>query len=91
MKTIIYLVRHSKPLKEREWYFTNESLQVQNEKDILSIEGEQMACDHFANKEFENIDCVYSSNYIRAISTAKYVASNNNLKIKIVDDLGERK
>lgn len=88
--TTIYLVRHSKPLKVNNNY-TNDSLQIQNEKKILSSEGEALAEKHFSNRIFNNIDCVYSSNYIRAISTAKYVAEKNNIEINIIDDLGERK
>lgn len=88
--TTIYLVRHSKTLKVNDSY-TNDSLQIQNEKKILSSEGEALAEKHFSNRIFNNIDCVYSSNYIRAISTAKYVAEKNNIEINIIDDLGERK
>ena len=40
--------------------------------------------------ELKNIDVVWSSNYARAISTAKYVAHNNNLKINIDERLKER-
>ena len=88
--TIVYLVRHSKPLQVNNNY-TKDSIQIQNEKKILSSEGEALAEKHFSNEIFNNIDCVYSSNYIRAISTAKYVAEKNNIEINIIDDLGERK
>ena len=88
--TTIYLIRHSKPLKPNNSY-TKDSLQIQNEKCILSVEGEEIASETFNNDIFNDIDCVYTSNYVRAISTAKYVALNNNLEINVVDDLGERK
>ena len=88
--TIVYLVRHSKPLKVNNSY-TQDSLQIQNEKKILSSEGEALAEKHFSKEIFSNIDSVYSSNYIRAISTAKYVAEKNDIEINIIDDLGERK
>lgn len=88
--TTIYFIRHSKPLNVNNTY-TNDNLQIQNEKKILSLEGEKMAKESFDSDIFNNIDCVYSSNYIRAISTAKYVSEKNNLKINIIDDLGERK
>ena len=87
--TTIYFIRHSKPLNVNNTY-TNDNLQIQNEKKILSLEGEKMAKESFDSDIFNNIDCVYSSNYIRAISTAKYVSEKNNLKINIIDDLGER-
>ena len=88
--TTIYLVRHSKPLKVNNEN-TKDDLQIQNEKKILSLEGEKIAKARFESCIFDDIDCVYSSNYIRAISTAKYVAEKNNVEINIVDELGERK
>ena len=88
--TTIYLIRHSKTLKVNNDY-TKDNLQLQNEKQILSLEGEDIAKKHFSSDIYNNIDCVYSSNYIRSISTAKYVAEKNNLEINVLDDLGERK
>ncbi|MFV0275162.1 MAG: histidine phosphatase family protein [Bacilli bacterium] len=41
-------------------------------------------------QEFNNIDCVISSNYVRTISTAKYIANKNDLDILIDEDFGER-
>ena len=89
MKTI-YLIRHSKTLKVNNT-FNNDDLQIQNEKYSLSIEGEQIAQDKLNKDELNNIDTIYSSNYVRAIQTAKYIADKNNLEINIVSDLGERK
>ena len=86
----IYLIRHSKPLEVNNDY-TNDNLQLQNEKKILSKEGENIAKEKFNSSIFSNIDYIYSSNYVRAISTAKYIAEKNNLKISIIDELGERK
>lgn len=88
--TTIYLIRHSKPLKVNN-KFNNDNLQIQNEKSSLSIEGEDIAREKLNNKEFENIDIIYSSNYVRAIQTAKYLADKNNLEINVDSELGERK
>lgn len=88
--TTIYLIRHSKTLKVNNT-LNNDNLQIQNEKYCLSIEGEQIAKEKFNNEEFESIDVLYSSNYVRTIQTAKYLASKNNLEINVLDDLGERK
>lgn len=88
--TTIYLIRHSMPLKVNN-EFNNDNLQIQNEKLSLSIEGEQIAKDKLNNKELANIDILFSSSYVRAIQTAKYIAEKNNLEINIVSDLGERK
>ena len=88
--TTIYLIRHSKPLKVNN-EFNNDNLQIQNEKSSLSIEGENIAKEKLNNKEFDNINILYSSNYVRTIQTAKYLAERNNLEINIISDLGERK
>ena len=88
--TMLYLIRHSKPLKVNN-DLNDDDLQIQNEKTCLSIEGEKIAGEIANKKEFENIDVLFSSNYVRAIQTAKYIASKNNLDINIVSNLGERR
>ena len=88
--TTIYLIRHSKPLKVNN-DLNVDNLQVQNEKNCLSIEGEEIAKEIFNNQEFNNIDILFSSNYVRAIGTAKYIADKNNIEINVMSDLGERK
>ena len=88
--TTIYLIRHSKPLKINNT-FNIDNLQIQNEKQSLSIEGERIAQDKLNNIEFDNIDIIFSSRYVRTIQTAKYLAEKNNLEINIVSSLGERK
>lgn len=90
MYKTVYFIRHSKPLKVNN-NFNNDNLQIQNEKNILSIEGEMIARDKLDIDELRNIDSLYSSNYVRAIQTAKYIAYNNGLDINIVSDFGERK
>ncbi len=49
--TIIYLIRHSKPMKVNNT-LNNDNLQMQNEKQSLSIEGEQIAQNKLNNIEF---------------------------------------
>lgn len=88
--TTIYLIRHSKPMKVNNT-FNKDNLQLQNEKSSLSIEGEQIAKDKLNNKEFDGIDILFSSSYVRTIQTAKYLANKNNLEINVISDLGERK
>lgn len=85
--TTLYLMRHSKATKDR--VDTNDSLQVQNEKYELSLEGEKLAEEKA--KYFDNIDVVYASTYVRAIKTAMYIAERNDLEVNIDSDLGERK
>ena len=87
--TEVYLIRHSKPIDVIH-EIDRDNFQIQNEKKCLSIEGEKIAEEKFKNNEFNNIDILYSSNYVRAIQTAKYIAFKNNLDININSDLGER-
>ncbi len=91
MNTTIYLIRHSEPFKvHRGSIRTNESILLENEKSPLSIHGEKMSEEFASNEEFKNLDLVYSSNYVRAMSTAKYFASVNDLKVNIDDRFNER-
>ena len=90
MFTTIYLMRHSKSMRHT-YLKTSDSLQMQNEKKILTVDGEKIAEKISERNMFNDIDKVYSSNYIRAISTAKYFAHKNNLDILIDENLGERK
>lgn len=88
--TTIYLIRHSKPMKVNNT-FNKDNLQLQNEKSSLSIEGEQIAKDKLNKKEFDGIDIIFSSNYVRTIQTAKYLSEKNSAEINVISDLGERK
>ncbi len=88
--TTIYLIRHSKTFKPNN-ELNSDDLQVQNEKYSLSIEGEKIAHEKFNNSEFDSINILYSSNYVRAIQTAKYLSEKNNLDINVLSELGERK
>ena len=89
--TIIYLMRHSMANIDRNFINTNESFQIENEKYILSVEGERKAKKYSKKEELKNIDMVISSNYVRAMSTAKYIAHINNIPLYIDEDFNERK
>lgn len=89
--TTVYLVRHSEGFRPLQGdFFTKDSVQLINEKSPLSVDGEELAKYISSQKEFKNIDIVWTSHYVRAMSTAKYFAVNNNLKVNIDDRLGER-
>lgn len=87
-KTIIYLIRHSEQFRE---YNNLEKTQEENEKIILSIEGEKKAEKLSHNRELIGISEIWSSSYSRAVATAKYIAYRNRLKINIDPRLNERK
>ena len=89
--TIIYLIRHAETIDENGIRNTNENSQMINEKEILSIHGEEQSKKLSENIELKNIDIIWSSSYTRAKATAKYVATNNNLPINIDSNLNERK
>ena len=91
MKTTIYLIRHSKPMKNRINITNSDNLQVWNEKNPLSVDGEIKAKELSISKEMEDIDIVISSTYVRAMSTAKYIAEQNNKDLYIIENFGERK
>ncbi len=89
--TYIYLIRHSEQLKLENKIVENENNQISNEKIILSVQGEKKAEELSELKELSNIDVLWSSNYVRAISTAKYIAKKNNIEINIDESFNERK
>lgn len=91
MQTIIYLIRHGETINEKGIRNTNETNQMINEKEILSIKGEEDSRILSKNEELKNIDAIWCSSYVRAKQTAKYIADNNNLQINLDYRLNERK
>ena len=89
--TIVYLIRHAETLDENGIRKTREDSQLINEKEILSVEGEEQARKLSENKELQNLDVIWSSSYTRAKATAKYIAKANNLPFNLDNDLSERK
>lgn len=91
MKTI-YLIRHSAPFVEIENYSDRNSVlwDEYNRNMILSPLGEENAKKLCNVKELKDIKEIYASNSPRAIQTAKYLAENNNLKIRLDDRINER-
>ena len=89
--TIIYLIRHAETVQENGIRNTNEDTQIINEKEILSVHGEEQSKRLSQNAELNNIDVIWSSSYTRAKATAKYIANNNNLPINLDSNLNERK
>ena len=88
MKTI-YLIRHAGPFINLDNY-DKEPFANQNKNMILSVEGERNASKLCEISELKDIDIIYSSDSARALATAKYIAEQNNLKIKIDKRINER-
>ena len=89
--TIIYLIRHAETTQENGIRNTNEDSQMINEKEILSVQGEEQSKKLSEYTELNNIDIIWSSSYTRAKATAKYIANNNKQPINIDSNLNERK
>lgn len=89
--TIIYLIRHAETVDEKGIRNTDETMQEINEKEILSIEGEEDSKKLSENNELNNIDIIWCSSYTRAKQTAKYIASKNNMQYNLDKRLCERK
>ena len=84
-------MRHSESFKEhRGIEDIRENILFSDIKTPLSVNGEHLAEKISTNSEFNNLDVVWSSNYVRTMSTAKYFAYRNNLKVNVSDKLGER-
>ena len=91
MNTIVYFIRHADTIDEKGIRNTKETSQMINEKEILSIKGEEDSKRLSKNVELKNIDTIWCSSYVRAKQTAKYIAEENNLQINLDDRLNERK
>ena len=89
--TIIYLIRHADTINELGIRNTNETTQIINEKEILSIKGEEDSKKLSKNEELKNLNAIWCSSYVRAKQTAKYIANENNLQINLDNRLNERK
>lgn len=85
----IYLIRHSQPFRQLLGeYNANEIEQIRNEKNPLSVDGEKYAEQMSNYSELLNIDFLYSSHYVRAMATAKYIAEKNNILLNVDERLG---
>ena len=89
--TVIYLIRHAETVHEDGIRNTDENSQIINEKEILSVEGEEQSRELSKNEELKNIDIIWASSYTRAKATAKYIAHENNLSVNLDARLCERK
>ena len=83
----IYMMMHSQALKCNN-IENNDSLQLQNEKLALTVNGESIAKEKSQIEELQDFNIVFSSNYVRAIATAKYFTKD---KVNVVESFGERK
>lgn len=92
MKTEVYFIRRSETFGRGntiEIKNSDDSF-LKNEKSMLSVSGEKKAEELSKNSELLGLDAVYSSNYVRCMSTAKYFAAENDTIIYVDERLNER-
>lgn len=61
----MYLIRNAETVDENGIRNTNENSQLINEKEILSVEGEEQAKVLSKNKELKDLDMIWSSSFAR--------------------------
>ena len=86
----IYLVRNFEIL-QNAYIDYNDREEVIKEKEILSITGEEHAKKLLLLPILKKIDAIYSSNFVSALATSKYIAKENNIKINVSSDLKDRR
>lgn len=90
--TVVYISRHSQPFRKLLGeYKAIEIEQIRNEKNPLSVDGEKYAEQMSNYPGLLKVDVLYSSHYVRAMATAKYIAEKNNILLNVDERLGERK
>lgn len=91
MKTI-YLIKHSGPFVDIKNYedYENVLWEDYNRNMILSSVGEKKAEGLCNIEELKNVDRIFTSDSVRAIATAKYLAEKNNIKIELDKRIDER-
>ena len=90
--TIVYISRHSQPFRKLLGeYKVSEIEQIRNEKNLLSVDGEKYAEQMSNLPELLKVEILYSSHYVRAMSTAKYISEKNNIILNVDERLGERR
>lgn len=93
MDTTVYLIRHSVRLNNNyiENYNTSQDKLILSEKVCLSSIGEKRAEILSNEEELQNLDCVYTSNCVRTVQTAKYIIEKQKLKYIIDERFDERR
>ena len=92
MSTIVYVSRHSRAFRDLLGeYNALDVEQIRNEKNPLSVEGEKRAEVLSKVDLLRDVLVVYSSHYVRAMSTAKYLCEANNIRLNVDSRFGERK
>lgn len=91
METVVYLISNAEIINSQSLLLQEEeNTKTRKEKMILSVEGEHSASALSKKEELQNISALYSSSYVRALSTAKYISLENDLPIHVNEALNDR-
>lgn len=89
--TTIYIITNNAVLKNKIIYKKEMSEEQQRELQPLNLKGEKNSSALSKIEELKETKTIYTSIYISAISTAKYLSEELDLKINVDDRLNERK
>lgn len=89
--TTIYIITNNAVLKNKIIYKKEMSEEQQRELQPLNLKGEKNSSALSKIEELKETKTIYTSDYISAISTAKYLSEELDLKINVDDRLNERK
>ena len=86
--TTIYLINNTLTMNNLD--YPDDTLEQRRQKRILSIEGEKES-EELVNIDYlKRVNVIYSSPYVMAVGTAKYLARKLELETIITRELGER-
>lgn len=86
--TTIYLINNTLTMNNLD--YPDDTLEQRRQKRILSIEGEKES-EELVNIDYlKRVNVIYSSPYVMAVGTAKYLARKLELETVITRELGER-
>lgn len=88
--TQVYLMRHAQKSKNITYLNNDENFLLKDEKRILSKDGQKQSELITELPFLQDVDIIFSSHYVRAISTVNYLAEKLNKPILINKNFGER-
>ncbi len=89
--TKIYFIINQLFLKENMLYKKELSEEEKKEKTLLSRKGEQMASKLAKAEKLNEVSAIYSSNYLSAMESARFLSEEKHLGICVDERLKERK
>lgn len=88
--TTIFLITNNYLFKNEMIYFQEKSKKEKKEKIPLSFKGEKKASELLKIDELKQVKTIYTSSYLSAIGTAKYLSEEKKLPIYIDERLNDQ-